>query len=394
MNDYIYHNTTKIIFGRSAEKYIGSECKALADGGKVLLLLGGGSAKKSGLYDKVVASLNESGVEFTELWGVQPNPRIDKVREAAMTAKRENVSLILAVGGGSVIDTAKAAAAGALYDGDPWDFYSGAAKPVKALPLGVVLTIPAAGSESSMASVISNPETNEKIGCSAECYLPRFAVMNPENTYTLPPYQTACGASDMLAHLMERYFVNAKCCDLTDRLIEGAAQTVIRFAPLALESPEDYDIRAELMQTGCIAHNNLLDCGRGEDIGRGGDWASHQLEHQLSAYYDIAHGAGLSIIFPAWMKFVRKSNPAKLEQFGRRVFHLEGSGDEVIDMMISELEKFFRFIGMPTCLSDINIGCEHFREMAENAVRIKHNKLGSYVRLTADDAEEIYRLAQ
>ena len=361
MNDYIYHNTTKIIFGRSAEKYIGSECKALADGGKILLLLGGGSAKKSGLYDKVVASLNEGGVEFTELWGVQPNPRIDKVREAAMTAKRENVSLILAVGGGSVIDTAKAAAA---------------------------------GSESSMASVISNPETNEKIGCSAECYLPRFAVMNPENTYTLPPYQTACGASDMLAHLMERYFVNAKCCDLTDRLIEGAAQTVIRFAPLALESPEDYDIRAELMQTGCIAHNNLLDCGRGEDIGRGGDWASHQLEHQLSAYYDIAHGAGLAIIFPAWMKFVRKSNPAKLEQFGRRVFHLEGSGDEVIDMMISELEKFFRSIGMPTRLSDINIGCEHFREMAENAVRIKHNKLGSYVRLTVDDAEEIYRLAQ
>lgn len=170
-----------------SRKYIGSECKALADGGKVLLLLGGGSAKKSGLYDKVVASLNESGVEFTELWGVQPNPRIDKVREAAMTAKRENVSLILAVGGGSVIDTAKAAAAGALYDGDPWDFYSGAAKPVKALPLGVVLTIPAAGSESSMASVISNPETNEKIGCSAECYLPRFAVMNPENTLHSSP---------------------------------------------------------------------------------------------------------------------------------------------------------------------------------------------------------------
>lgn len=394
MNDYIYHNTTKIIFGRSAEKYIGSECAALADGGRVLLIFGGGSAKRSGLYDRVTASLNESGVEFTELWGVQPNPRIDKVREAALIAKSENISLILAVGGGSVIDTAKAAAAGALYDGDPWDFYSGAAKPQKALPLGVVLTIPAAGSESSMASVISNPETNEKIGCSAECYLPRFAVMNPENTYTLPAYQTACGASDMLAHLMERYFVNVSCCDLTDRLIEGAAQTVMKFAPLAVSSPEDYDIRAELMQAGCIAHNNLLDCGRGESIGRGGDWASHQLEHQLSAYYDIAHGAGLAIIFPAWIKFVSRTNPAKPEQFGRRVFHLDGSRDEVIEKTISELEKFFRSIGMPTHLSDINIGCEHFREMAENAVRIKHNKLGSYVRLTADDAEEIYRLAQ
>lgn len=391
MNDFIYQNTTKIIFGRNAEDHIGSEAEIY---GKTLLVFGGGSVKKNGLYDKVTASLSESGVEFCELWGVQPNPRIDKVREGISMAKANGVSLVLAVGGGSVIDTAKAIAAGVLYEGDPWDFYSGGRIPEIALPVGVVLTIPAAGSESSMSSVITNPETNDKCGCTAACFLPRFAVMNPENTYSLPAYQIACGASDMLAHMMERYFVNTPCCDLTDRLIEGAVQTVLKFAPMALENPLDYDIRAELMWAGCIAHCDILDRGRGQN-GRGGDWASHQIEHQLSAYYDIAHGAGLAIVFPAWMKFVRRSNPFKLVQFGRRVFNIAGKSDnETIDLMIGRLEEFYRTIGMPTRLSDVDIGNEHFDEMARKAVESKRNNLGSYVRLSESDVSEIYRLAE
>lgn len=386
MNDYIFSNTTKIIFGRSAEEYIGSETSLY---GKALLVMGGGSIRENGVYEKTVRSLHESGVDFAELWGVVPNPRLGKVYEGIELARKKNVSVILAVGGGSVIDTAKAIAAGVLYDGDVWDFYKGARAPEIALPVGVVLTIPAAGSESSVSSVITNEMTMEKNGCSASCFLPKFAVMNPENTFTLSSYQTACGAADILAHLMERYFVNTECCALTDRLIEGTAKTVIEYAPLAIENPSDYDIRAELMQAGCIAHNNLLDCGRG------GDWASHQLEHQLSAFYDIAHGAGLAVIFPAWMKFVRRTNPKKLVQLGKRVFDITGgTDDEIIDKMIESLEKFFRLIKLPVRLSEINIGTEHFTEMAERAVASKRGNLGSYVRISVSDAEEIYRLAQ
>ncbi len=385
MNDFIFQNTTKIIFGKNAEDYIGSEASIY---GKTMLVFGGGSVRKNGVYDKVIRSMNESSVDYCELWGVMPNPRIDKVYEGIELARKENVSLILAVGGGSVIDTAKAIAAGVLYDGDAWDFYSGKRTPEIALPVGSVLTIPAAGSESSMSSVITNMNETEKRGCTAACFLPRFAIMNPENTFSLPPYQIACGASDMMAHMMERYFVNTACCDLTDRMIEGAIQTVLEFTPLALKNPQDYDIRAELMWTGCMAHNTIL------DTGRGGDWASHQIEHQLSAYYDIAHGAGLAIVFPAWMKFVRRTNPKKLVQFGQRVFKItDMNDDDTITLMIERLEEFYKAIGLPVRLSDAEIGSENFAAMAEKAVEAKKNKLGSYVRLSNDDVAEIYRLA-
>lgn len=391
MHDFVYHNTTKIIFGKSSMDSIGREAALY---GKTMLVFGGGSVRENGVYDKTVASLKENGVEYCQLWGVKPNPRISKVREGIEMARNEGVSLILAVGGGSVIDTAKAIAAGIPYDGDPWDFYSSTKAPEFALPVGVVLTIPAAGSESSMSSVISNEETGEKLGCTAECFLPRFAVMDPQNTFTLPAYQTACGAADMLAHLMERYFVNTPCCDLTDRLIEGAAQTVIEFAPKAIADPEDYDVRAELMQTGYIAHCDILDRGRGEG-GRGGDWASHQLEHQLSAFYDIAHGAGLAIIFPAWLKFVSEKDPSKPAQFGRRVFGITGLSDrDTAQKMIVSLEDFFRSLALPVRLSDIGIGDDNFEKMAEKALEAKRGKLGSYVRLTAEDVKQIYTLAK
>lgn len=391
MYDFVYHNTTKIIFGKGSMDNIGREAALY---GKAMLVFGGGSVRENGVYDKTIASLKENGVEYCQLWGVKPNPRISKVREGIQMARNEGVSLILAVGGGSVIDTAKAIAAGVPYDGDPWDFYGSTKAPEFALPVGVVLTIPAAGSESSMSSVISNEETGEKLGCTAECFLPRFAVMDPQNTYTLPAYQTACGASDMLAHLMERYFVNTECCDLTDRLIEGAAQTVIEYAPKALADPENYDVRAELMQTGYIAHCDILDRGRGAN-GRGGDWASHQLEHQLSAFYDIAHGAGLSIIFPAWLKFVSEKEPSKPAQFGRRVFGITGLSDsDTAQKMIASLEDFFRSLSLPVRLSEIGIGSVNFDEMAKRALEAKRGKLGSYVRLTVEDVKKIYTIAE
>ena len=391
MHDFVYHNTAKIIFGKNAMEKIGKEAALY---GKTMLVLGGGSVRENGVFDKTVASLKENGVEYCQLWGVKPNPDISKVREGVQMARNEGVSLILAVGGGSVIDTAKAIAAGVPYEGDPWDFYGSAKAPEYALPVGVVLTIPAAGSESSMSSVISNEETKEKLSCTAECFLPRFAVMDPQNTYTLPAYQTACGASDMLSHLMERYFVTTECCDLTDRLIEGAAQTVIEFASKAIADPENYDVRAELMWTGCIAHCDILDRGRGEG-GRGGDWASHQLEHQLSAFYDIAHGAGLSIIFPAWLKFVSGKEASKPAQFGRRVFGITGLSDKkTAEKMIENLEDFYRSLSLPVRLSEVGIGDENFGEMAKRALAAKNGKIGSYVRLTERNIKKIYTLAE
>lgn len=392
MYDYVYHNTTKIIFGKNSMNSIGKEAAAY---GKVMLVMGGGSVRENGVFDKTVSSLKEYGVEYCQLWGVKPNPDISKVREGIEMARAAEVSLILAVGGGSVIDSAKAIAAGIPYDGDVWDFYSSSKAPELALPVGVVLTIPAAGSESSMSSVISCGETNEKLSCTAECMLPRFAVMDPQNTYTLPEYQTACGAADMLSHLMERYFVNTECCDLTDRLIEGAAQTVIKFAPKALTEPENYDVRAELMQTGCIAHSDILDRGRGNG-GRGGDWASHQLEHQLSAFYDIAHGAGLAVIFPAWLRYVSEKSPSKSAQFGRRVFGITGLSDkDTAFEMINRLEAFFKALSLPVRLSEIGIDSSKFQLMAERALAAKGGKIGSYIPLTeASEIVKIYSLAE
>lgn len=385
MNDFIYCNPTKIIFGKNTDEQIGAECAAY---GKTLIIYGGGSAEKSGLLSRVRTSLEAAGVEYCQIGGVKPNPRLELVYRAVELAKKENVKLILAVGGGSVIDTAKAVSTGAVYDGDLWDFFLKKAFPKDRIPVGTVLTIPAAGSESSPTSVISDEENKDKRSCTTPLHYPVFSVLNPANTLSLPSYQIACGASDILAHLMERYFVNTEYCDVTDRQIEGAVQSLMKIAPLTLAEPDNYDYRAELMWVGTIAHNGSL------DTGRGGDWSSHQIEHQLSAYYDIAHGAGLSIIFPAWMKYVRKTNPHKLVQFGKRVFGINsGNDDEIIDEMICRLEAFYKSIGMPVRLSEVNIGTEYFSEMADKACAQKDYKLGSYIKIMPSDAEEIYKLA-
>lgn len=390
MQDFVFQNITKIVFGHNAEMSIGKEVKRYAD--RVLLHFGGGSVKKSGLYDRVTASLKDNGVSYIELGGVQPNPRVTLVREGIKLVRENDLQLILAVGGGSVIDSSKAIAMGTPYDGDVWDIYSGKVTVDKALPVATVLTIPAAGSESSNSSVITNMELGRKYGCTNNVTTPVVSCLNPELTYTLPAYQIGCGASDILAHMMERYFVNVPVTDLTDRLIEGAITSLMKYAPLAIENPTDYDIRAEVMWTGTIAHNNLLDTGR-----QGGDWASHNIEHELSAVYDIAHGAGLSIVFPAWMKHVRKVNPKKLVQFGQRVFGIEGkSDDETIDLMIEKLEAWYTSIGVPTRLSQADIGSDKLEMMAENAVggNREAGSLGSYVALKYEDVLNILKLAQ
>ena len=385
MNDFSFQNPTKIIFGKDTEKCVGPEASKY--GKTALVHYGGGSVKKIGVLDKVIASLKNAGMTVIELGGVKPNPRLSLVREGIELVKKNNVDIIIAVGGGSVIDSSKAIALGSCYDGDVWDFYFKGIPAEKMLPLGTVLTIPAAGSESSNSSVITNEDGSYKCGYSSDVTYPKFSVLNPENTYSLPPYQIACGASDILAHLMERYFVNVECVELTDRLLEGTMKNIIKFAPLAIKNPENYDIRAEVMLTGTYAHNNSM------DVGRGGDWASHNIEHELSGIYDIAHGAGLSIIFPAWMKYVRKTNPKKLVQFGQRVFDINGLDDEkTIDAAISALEDFYKSIGVPTRLSEAGIDEKNFEIMAQKAAR--NGAFGSYVKLDKDATVEIYNIAK
>jgi len=291
MNNFSFQNATKIIFGKGTEENVGEETKLHAD--KVLLHYGGGSIKQSGLYDRVTASLKKSGVAFVELSGVKPNPRLSLVKEGIKICRDNGIKFILAVGGGSVIDSAKAIAVGVPYSGNVWDFYDGKGTPKEALKVATVLTIPAAGSESSPSSVISDDEKQLKRGLTVEIIRPVFSIMNPELTYTLPAYQTACGAADIMAHIMERYFTNTTDVELTDRLCEATMKTLINNVPQILKKPDDYASRADVMWTGCVAHNDIL------GTGREGDWGSHMIEHEISAIYDVAHGAGLAVVFPA-----------------------------------------------------------------------------------------------
>lgn len=389
MINFEFYNPARILFGKGREMEAGKLIKKYG-GKKVLLHYGGGSIKKTGLYDKVIKILAEEGIEYVELGGVVPNPRLSLVREGIKLCQEQDVDFILAVGGGSVIDSAKAIAAGIFVSHDVWDFYTKKANaPDKALPIGVILTIPAAGSETSSGTVITNDENGLKRSMGSEVLIPKFAILNPELTYTLPPYQTACGASDIIAHLMERYFTNVTHVDFTDRLIEASIRTVLNFAPKVLKEPDNYDARAEVMWAGTIAHNNLL------STGRIGDWGSHDIEHELSGAYDIAHGAGLSIIFPAWMKYVYKENPERFVQFAVRVFDVDlpfEDKEAIILEGIDRLERFYKRMGLPTRLSDVNIGEERLREMAQKAM-IGRETFGNFKNLTSEDIYNIYKLA-
>jgi len=388
MNSFDFQNRTRIIFGRGVEQQAGSLVAAM--GKTVLLHYGGGSIRKSGLYQRIMKSLQEAGVEVVELPGAMPNPRLSLVREGIALCRSRKVDAIVAVGGGSVIDSAKAIGIGVKYQGDVWDFFTGRAVPESMLPLGVVLTIPAAGSEASGFSVITNEDGWLKLGTGCDCMRPEFALMNPELTFSLPPFQTACGISDMLAHVMERYFSNTPDVELTDRLCEATMQTILHLGPVVVREPENYGARAEIMWTGTVAHNGWLDPGRETD------WASHAIEHELSALYDIAHGAGLSIVFPAWMKTVYSSNPVRFARFANRVMGIEYNFDnpeETILLGIEALERFYRQLGLPVRMSDLKIPDDRIQEMAGRATAGNTMPLGNLKKLLAADVEHILRLA-
>ncbi len=386
MQNFTFRNTTKIVFGKDTEAEVG-EYTAM-HGSKVLLHYGGGSIKKYGTYDKVVKSLEEAGVDYVELGGVEPNPKLSLVKEGIELVKEENVDFILAVGGGSVIDSAKAIAVGEYYDGDVWDFFTGEAEITEALPIGVVLTIPAAGSESSGASVITKMEGNYKRDIGSELIRPRFAILNPEITFTLPDYQTACGAVDIMAHIMERYFTNTEDVELTDRLSESALKTIIKNVPKVLEDNEDYAARAEVMWTGTIAHNDLLGTGREED------WSSHGIEHELSGIYDVAHGAGLAVIFPAWMNYVYQHDLERFAQFAVRVWDVDPDFKDLewtARQGIKKTKEFFSSIGMPVTLEELDIPADRLEEMAEKAT--ENGAIGNFVNLDTEDVLKIYKNA-
>lgn len=388
MENFRFLSPTEIIFGRGTENQLGEQVRKYAQ--KVLFHYGGGSIKRTGLYARVMASLAQQGIEIVELGGVQPNPRLSLVREGIELCRREGITFILAVGGGSVIDSAKAIGVGVPYDGDVWDFYAGKAVPQATIPVGVVLTIAAAGSEASKSSVITNEDGWFKRGINYDVIRPVFAIMNPELTFTLPPYQTACGVADIMAHVMERYFSPTPDIELLDRLCEATLKAVISSAYRVMDNPADYNARAQIMRAGTIAHNDLL------STGRIGDWASHQMEHEISAMYDLAHGAGLAIIFPAWMKYVYKQHLDRFVQFANRVWDVEVNfaHPEVTALEgIRRLERFFTDIGLPTRLSHADIGSEHLDEMAAKCRMTNGDSVGQLVKLTRRDVLEIYKLA-
>ncbi len=388
MDNFIFRNPTKILFGKGMETKVGEEARAIAS--KVLLHYGGGSIKRTGLYDRVVASLKTAGCAFVELGGVEANPRLGLVKEGIALCRKEKVGLVLAVGGGSAIDSAKAIALGVPYSGNVWDFFAGTASPTEALPVGTILTIPAAGSEASTASVITNEEGLLKRGFNSELIYPRFSILNPELAFTLPPEQIANGSADIMSHLLERYFTNSKPVELTDRLIEATLRTVIDAAPRVLAKRDDYDAWAELMWAGTIAHNNLL------DTGRVGDWATHDLEHEVSAIYGVAHGAGLAALFPSWMRFTFKQDPARFAQIANRVWGIElvpRDFERAAHRGIEALEAFWRSLGLAVRLSGLGVKDDRIAEMADKLSAKGTKQVGNFVKIGKEEAAKIYRLA-
>lgn len=389
MDNFVFQNSTKIIFGRGTEQNAGEEVKQYSN--KILLHYGGGSIKNTGLHDKVIKSLNTAGIEYIELSGVKPNPRLSLVREGIKICREMGINFILAVGGGSVIDSAKAIAIGVPYSGDVWDFYTGKTEVSEALSIGTVLTIPAAGSESSTGSVITDENGWFKRSVNSILMYPKFSILNPELAFTLPPFQVACGGVDIMAHLMERYFTNSKNVELIDRLIESNMKTVINNLPLVLRNAEDYDAWAEVMWSGAIAHNNLLSTGRVSD------WGTHEIEHEISGIYDVAHGAGLAVIFPAWMKYVYKHDVTRFAQFATRIWNVDysfWSPEETALEGINRYENFIHSIGLVTKLSDMQIADDRLEEMADKCTISDTKTVGNFVKLGKKDVLNILKLAK
>lgn len=388
MNNFNFYSPTYFEFGKETENKAGELCKKFG-AKKVLIHFGSGSVIRSGLLDRVIKSLDEADIKHIELGGVQPNPRSGLVYEGIEFCRKNDIDFILAVGGGSVIDSAKAIAIGVSYDGDFWDFYTGKSKIEKALPVATILTLSAAGSEASASSVITHENGMQKRGTLSDLLRPVFSILNPALTMTLPPYQTACGATDMFAHVLERYFTNTKNVEITDRMAEGIMMTIISEIHKVLANPEDYDARANIMWAGMVAHNDIVGVGREQD------WATHQLEHELSALYDVAHGAGLAVMFPAWMKYNMKHDVMRFAQFANRVFGcpMDFQNPEITAKRgIMRYTKFLQSIGMPTSFKELGAKKEDIPTLVE-MLKIGDRTMGNFVKLTKEDARKIYEIA-
>ena len=393
MKDFNYYAPTEVMFGEHAEEHVARLVKKYG-GTKVLVHYGGQSAKRSGLLDKICDLLRADGIAFVCLGGVVPNPRLSLAKEGIALCRREGVDFVLAVGGGSVIDSAKCIAYGTCYDGDVWDFYLGNAEPTTMLPVASVLTIPAAGSEMSEASVITNEDGDVKLGYSNDMSRPRFAIMNPRRTFTLPPYQTAAGVTDMMMHTMERYFTKDDDMDLTTALAEAVLRTMKDAVFAVLKNPEDYRYRAQIMWGGSVAHWGLTGCGISDD------WATHQLEHELSVMFDVTHGAGLAAIWPSWARYVMHENLSRFVRFAVNVMDVpndftdpEGTALRGIEAM----ERFYHAIGMPVNIHELigrDITDDEIREMTRKCSRDYTATCGCLKTLHADDMEAIYRMAR
>lgn len=385
MLDFTYYAPTKVYFGRDKQKEVGEIVKGYGFT-KIMMQYGKNSIKKSGLYDQVMASLKESGIEVVEMGGVEPNPKITFVREAVKIAREEKVQMILAVGGGSVIDSCKYTAAGAAGDCDPWDFPTRKSTVTKALPVGCILTLSAAGSEMSSSAVITNLELNMKRGYNSDFNRCLFAVCNPELTYSVNEYQTACGIVDIMAHTMERYFSVCDPTDLTDRISESLLKAVADAGKVLMEDPCNYEARATVMWASSLSHNDLTGCGRENFL------AVHQLEHALSGEYDrIAHGAGLAVLFPAWARYVYKYNISRFAQFARRVWDVTEEDDEKAAAEgIEKMAEYFVSLKMPAKLRDFDVeeGCE--ARLAELCTFGKQRAVKSYIQMDYDHIKAIF----
>ena len=382
MDNFIYYNPTRLIFGKGQVDQLENE--VLKYGKRVLLVYGGGSIKRNGLYDQVVNLLEKNDIQLFELSGVEPNPRLSTVHRGVEICKNEKIEFLLAVGGGSVIDCTKAIAAGAKYDGDAWDIVTKKHIPTEALPFGTVLTLAATGSEMNAGSVITNWETKEKYGWGSPVTFPQFSILDPVNTFTVPKDQTVYGMVDMMSHVFEHYFHHTKNTPLQDRFCESLLKTVIETAPKLIEDLENYELRETILYSGTIALNGQL------SMGYQGDWASHNIEHAVSAVYDIPHGGGLAILFPNWMKHTLNENVSRYVQLAVNVFHVDPSGkdDETIALEgIDKLRQFWNSIGAPSRLQDYNIGEEKIDLMADKAMAF--GEFGRFKVLNKEDVISI-----
>ena len=386
MKNFTYAIPTVIHFGKGQIEKLGAEIAQRSR--KVLVVYGGGSVKRNGIYDAALAQLKAHGVEWAELSGVEPNPRIATVREGVRLCREQGLDGVLALGGGSVIDCSKGVAAGALYDGDPWDFPAGKAVPEKALPLFTVLTMAATGSEMDSIAVISNPETNEKEAFAGSCCYPAVSILDPTYTYSLPAAQTAAGTADIMSHTFENYFSPIETNYLADSLAEAILRSCVKYGPKAIETPDDYEARANLMWNAAWAINGFL------DMGKPVAWSVHRMEHELSAFYDVTHGVGLAILTPNWMRYVLSDKTeARFARYGAAVWGLDPAlpAREAAEAAIRKTREFFSSLGLPATLAELGIGPEHFEEMARKARNSGFDK--TFVPLSVEDIVSIYRMS-